>query len=214
MNTAGSLGYWLVDPGMPLAPGSGVRYRGIDRQPSVPGPDEDERLRSEGRAAFLQIRDRYWEEEDSGALQVDGGLAVELRDQFAAEGVELEVILAEIIETPGFGSIPQDLRVHFERWIGKWQITPRNGPTNCVVLGIDVTYPFPSFHSAIYQPQLRDAAPILMEELNDAGLFPPDRLEVAREAAKKCNELDTSWRPFCAVMISAVDTQSHRVTGD
>jgi hypothetical protein len=205
MNVVWSLGYWLVEAVVPISAESAVHYRGIDRQPIIPGPDEDEGLRREGRDTLLQIRDRYWQLEESGVVHADSGVAVELRDEFAAEGIGLEVVLAAIVEIPELEDIPSDLRALFERNLGNRQITPRTGSgLDIVPLGIDVTYPFPAFHSAIRQPVLRVAAPSLMDGLNSAGLFPAGQLDVAREAVELCNQRDTSWRPFCVVAISAI----------
>lgn len=201
-----SLGYWLVDAEEAVTGDREARYRGIDRQPRIPGPDEDDRLHSEGRDNVLQIRDRYWQSDDTGDLHAKAGLAIELRDLFAAEGIVVEVVLAEIVEIPELGHIPSDLRALFERNLAHWRTTTSNGSgAEIVPLGIDVTYPFPSFHSAIRQPVLSIAAPDSLRALNKAGLFSFSDLDLARDVVARCNEQETSWRPFCAVAVSSVD---------
>jgi hypothetical protein len=72
-------------------------------------------------------------------------------------------------------------------------------------VGIDVTFPFPSFHSAIRQPNLSNFAPEAVDELNDFGLFAT--LEAAQDVAHRGNQTDTSWRPFCPVTIWVVEPE-------
>lgn len=132
------------------SPQTRTENRGLDRQPGLPGPDEDAALESQGWLTLLELRNRYWDLQDAGKVQRDPGLAVELRDALEDEGVRVGLVLAEVMELPELHDVPSDLAAAFERQLGRWSTDPEP-PTEFQTrpLGIDVTYPFPSFHSAI-----------------------------------------------------------------
>ena len=131
---------------------------------------------------------------------------MELQGAFAEEGVKLDVVLAELVGRPDVRDVPADLSARFEENLPRWTTPPSRAPdTRSIPLGIDVAYPFPSFHSAIRQPNLQPVWPGYVSELNDHGLF--GTAELARRAALLCNRTDTSWRPFCCLAIHRVDLQ-------
>jgi hypothetical protein len=197
-----SLGYWLADTDVWLGSDRGREYRGLDRLPYLPGPDQDEDLRArEGR--LLRARNRYWRLDDAGWLRRSAAIALELRDEFAAAGISLEVVRADLADLPDTTGLPGDLEGRFNADLTRWTVELSHESQQATPLGFDVTYPFPSFHSAIRQPVLERYAPRLLDGLNEAGLFPT--LDRAQAAVHRCNATDTAWRPFCAIAISGVD---------
>lgn len=199
-----SLGYWLVESDEILG-GTGVRpYRGIDRQPHIPGPEDDDRLRSEGQETLVALRNRYWHLDDVGAVRRDPDVALELRNAFLATGITLDVVRADLVELPDLKDVPGDLAAAFDQQLARWSTPaelPRDGRPR--TLGIDVTFPFPSFHSAIRQPVLSNVFPQHVAALNPNGLFSDNHF--ARRMTSLCNRHDTAWRPFCSVRVTQID---------
>lgn len=201
-----SLGYRLVERNVVLVSDPKRTYRGLDRQPDLPGPAEDAALAPQGRRTLLELRNRYWDLEDARTVQRDPGVAVELCNALKDEGISVEVVLADVLEPPAVHDVHSDLVAAFERQLERWSTDPEP-PTgfHSQQLGIDVVYPFPSFHSAIRQPVLDRVAPKLLSELNDASLLTDDN--VARRMAALANRSETAWRPFCMVRITQVGSQ-------
>jgi hypothetical protein len=207
-----SLGYWLVERGIMLPSDPKREYRGLDRNPDVPGPDRDADLRAQGRSRLLEIRDRFWELEDTHELHRDPQAALGLRDAFREEGIDLEVVLAEVMPAPGIQDVPHDLRSAYEQHIEQWSVEPSEVDVPAKPIGLDVTFPLPGFHSAILQPVLSEVWPAFVDSLNAFALF--SDMNAASRAAELSNRTDTSWRPFCPVALSLVrDTETPRREG-
>jgi hypothetical protein len=198
-----SLGLWIVRRGVAPWRKRESEYRGLDRRPDLPGPDEDTDLRDQGRARLIDLRNEFWDREDSRELHRDPVAALRLSGALNAEGFSVEVVLADLIPASNLNRLPADLRSAYEERLSEWLIESPPVTDTARSLGIDVTYPFPTFHSAIRQPTLSEIAPELIDELNDSGLFAD--LDVAQQAADRGNRRDTSWRPLCAVEISLVE---------
>jgi hypothetical protein len=98
--------------------------------------------------------------------------------------------------------VPVDLQRAFERNWARWSIEAAP-EVDGELLGFDVVFPFPSFHSAIRQPVLSEVEPEFVDDLSEVGLFPA--IELARSAAEVCNRRDTAWRPFCTVAVSRAE---------
>ena len=197
-----SLGYWLADSDVRLGSDRRRGYRGLDRLPYVPGPDEDGGRRPR-EGGLLRARSRYWRLDDASWIRRSAAVALELRDEFAAAGVSLEVVRADLAGLPDADALPADLKSHFDANLTRWTVERPHEAQSATPLGFDVTYPFPSFHSAIRQPVLERHAPRLLDDLNEWGLFPT--LDGAQTAGRICNATETAWRPFCAVAISVLD---------
>jgi len=197
-----SLGYWLVDAHVGVGVGRRHEYRGLDRLPPMPGPDEDRGLAARGGVGLLRARNHYWRLDDAGWLRRNGEAALELRDEFAAVGISLEVVRADLADLPDTHGLPADLESRFRTNLGRWNVERLHTPLPATPLGFDVTYPFPNFHSAIRQPVLENVSPGYVDDLNEFGLF--RTADAARRPAALCNRKDTAWRPFCCVAISVV----------
>ena len=201
-----SLGVWVVALGVEPWGRPGQEYRGLDRRPDLPGPEQDAALRGRGRDRLLETRNELWELEDGGELHRDPAAALRLCGALKAEGFSVEVILAELIPTDDLKGLPPELRSLYRNLLGRWVVGTPNFRGATRPLGIDVTYPFPTFHSAIRQPTLSNTAPELIDELNGFGLF--SDLDVAQHVADRGNRRDTSWRPICPVKISSIEAAS------
>lgn len=198
-----ALGCWVVSRRVSRSASGSDQYRGLDRTPPLPGPDEDSRLSGEGRNGLLEVRDRYWRLEDEGRLHSDFRAAVAVRDVLNREGVSVELIQAEIVSIPDLSTLPLELKERFEKGLARWCVKSR--PHDAVErepLGIDVTYPFPSFHSAIRQPMTGVGREDWESKLNRYGLFAS--AAEAETIAAICNSRETNWRPFCPVEIFLV----------
>lgn len=203
-----SLGYWLVAGDAESTHVGPRSYHGLDRRPLFPGPDDDARLQQEGRTSLVKLRERFWDLEDSALLHRDPNVALGMRDDLAPEGYTLHVVHADVV-APRLTDIPTDLRDRYERSVDRWSIDVLPTAGSIKHLGIDVTFPFPTFHSAIRQPVLSRVAPETLARLNNYGLFTDHG--AANRAATAVNRVNTSWRPFCSVEIALVgDADSDR----
>jgi hypothetical protein len=200
------MGIWIVGLGATAWGRPELEYRGLDRLPDLPGPDQDADLRKRGRGRLLEIRNEFWDLEDTRDLHRDPEAALRLSGALNVEGFSVEVILAELIPGNDLSGVPADLRSSYEEHLGQWVIETPIDTGTTRPLGIDVTYPLPTFHSAIRQPTLSNIEPELIDELNDFGLF--SAVGVAQHLADRGNRRDTSWRPLCAVKISLVEAAS------
>ena len=196
-----SLGYWLVDVTVWRGMDRDRVYRGLDRQPLMPVPDMDRGYIAVDVGGLLGARNRCWRLEDAGLLRRNAAVALKMRDDFAALGMPLDVVRADLAELPDMRLVPSDLAARFDKGLAAWTVDRLHESVAVTPLGFDVTYPFPSFHSAIRQPVLDSYAPRLLGELNEHGLYPT--LASARTAVDVCNATDTAW-PFCAVAIFVI----------
>lgn len=203
------LGYWILKTGIVLPANGSVEYGGLDRmtQIGLPGPHEDRELLESGRADFHAARNDYWEAEESHQLNKERLVAISLCDRFRKEGLEVEVVFAEVLSVPQLPCEDDELNDHmrkallFRRSVHDFLVAP-DYAAHLEPIGIDVVYPNPSFHSAVYQPVLSSILPGFERELNEHGLYPS--LESAHLAVSIANDQETSWRPFCPVKISRV----------
>src|SRR6266576_2398026 len=76
------LGFFLERGSAACSAWPEVAYRGIDRLPHLPTPEEQERLLSSGSSELAQLWDVYWEASINGKINVDGRLAKELQRRF------------------------------------------------------------------------------------------------------------------------------------
>lgn len=210
MNHSLLLGYWIaarnVDSGRLVT----LEYRGLDRLSNLdlPSPLEQEQLVAAGRRTLVDLASRYYDAEDSQALNTDRDLALQLRDEMRSEGLDVEVIFAEVLDVPPLPPQDQDLydlavtRFQNRRAIHD-QLAQTEYEADLCCLGVDVTYAHPTFHSAILHGNLDTVMLGYEEHLNQYGLFPDyDPIaDVVRELNLKS---DYSLRPFCPVRISAV----------
>lgn len=198
------LGFVLERTSVPFPYRPGIFYRGVDRLPFDPTPEEEEELNRSGGARLVSLWHRYGDTLFTGELHRDQQLAVTLQREFAEEGSEFEVIYAEVIDVPG----PPDTMLCDEGPSGTWDRLRRHHeaaaprPGGALLLGYDVSYPLPSFHSVLLQPGLRekpDAPPL---DVNDAGLLA--HVDYLKAILKAANAMDSSWRPFCGIAVYSV----------
>lgn len=204
------LGYWLEGTGVRLFRRPTVEYRGLDRLIAIPipGPQDYGELVAQGRSSLVDTTEAYQKAREDFRLNTDRDTAFELRDRLSQEGMCLEVIFAEVLSVPKLPGRDSDLEQISEQQFRYWErvhnhfdgIDFRSGLTP---MGIDVTYPHPSFHSAIFHGNLDDSMPGYESHLNEFGLFPDD--ESIADIVRDLNVLsDYSLRPFCPVLISSV----------
>lgn len=87
---------------------------------------------------MLEIRNEFWDLEDSRKLHRDPQAALRLSGALNVEGFSVELMLAELIPADLSG-VPADLRSSFEERLGQWVIeTPtrpaRRGPSGSMSL--------------------------------------------------------------------------------
>lgn len=199
------LGFFLERVGVTCFKWPSVPYRGIDRIPYLPTPEEEDELRSSGRGALADLWDRYSDARFSGKLNSNLSLAQGLLRDFLDEEIELEMVYAEIVMIPDdLHEYPrgmdwaelltqslQNIRPVHERLTGR--------PENLHFLGFDVAQLFESFLSAIFQPGLHETQPRLPDHLNRAGLF--DDIDTASKFLRAANEMGYGPLPYCVLGI-------------
>jgi hypothetical protein len=186
----------------PFLPGS--FYGGVDRLPFVPTPEEEEDLRNSKRATLLQLWQQYSDLTYTGQLHGSGHTTRALRDAFAAEGIDLEVIYAEVVLMPSVemervdqkarGLLLQRLRTLHQQVVSR--------PVGAQILGYDVSYPVPGFHSFLFQPGLREQPEAPNLDVNEAGLL--STVQEAGRIVAVANAMTSSWRPFCGIAVYSV----------
>jgi hypothetical protein len=198
------LGFLLerTDVSFPYRPG--IFYRGVDRLPFDPSPEEEEELNRSGRVRLVSLWHRYGDALFTGDLHRDQQAAVALRGEFEAEGLEFEAIYAAVVSVPQRSAciaVEEGSRGAWER-LQRHQEGVPPCPDRALFLGYDVSYPLPSFHSVLLQPGLREQPDAPLLDINSAGLLTDvAQLEAVLEIA---NALDSPWRPFCGIAVYSV----------
>jgi len=199
------LGFYLARTGVQTASSPRVPYRGIDRLPYIPTPKEEEELRLAGRRRLADLWVEYADAEYDKTFVFDSQLALDYQRKFFDEGIRFEVIYGEIV------FVPENLEQYAlgDRWMSglnealrRWhQTLPQSwrNPTDLAFLGVDISHPFPTFHSAIYQPGLHESRPDLIPELNRSGLF--GDIGAALPFLECGNRMGYGALPFCLVEV-------------
>lgn len=202
------LGFFLARSRVTCFNWPSAPYHGIDRLPYITSPQEDDALRHAGRSRLVDLWVRYWDAWDNGELHISLPLAQELQQMFRNEGLDFDLVYAEI------AVIPRDLEAYPQGslWsemlafvLSKWRDAHdrlKRRPIDLCPLGFDISHPVPSFHSAIYQPGLHRTHPRLPDDLNSFGLF--NDLDVALRLLSVANEMDYGPLPFCILQVWGV----------
>ena len=180
-----------------------VLYRGVDREPFPPTPEEEDAMRSAGNASLVDLWERYTDLEYSQEFQRNLPVAIRTRIDFLRQGIDVELVYCQI------EYIPSDLDAypHGDEWSRSLTMSLdfrrsnhhliEGPPIDSEFLGFDVAHPVPSFHSAIFQPGLHRTAPHLRHHLNADGLF--SDLKTVKDFVLLANEMDYGIQPFCAL---------------
>lgn len=169
---------------------SGRSYRGIDRLPDVRAPDEP-------RSSLKDVlADRYYDDLDSGRLQMSRLIAAELAKKFTALGQPMEVVYAMVDYLPE--SLQSDASETISRGLSRK--LPSRPPPDSQFLGFDVALPIRSYSSAILNCQVSEDD---LSGLNEFGLFSDER--ASRAVADRLNRgrVQTAI-PLATVMIWSV----------
>jgi len=193
-----NIGFVLGRCGVTL-PWLGRTYRGVDRRLPFPDPLEIDDNES-------KLWDEYLEAEDKGELGRDRLKAERLQESFQALGVASEVLYGDIIDNP-FGMVTQfddsDLQRHDKfAWFVSHYADIGPAPSDFVSLGLDVSEPFPSFHSPIIQPGpgfVHDA--VFASHLNEFGLIMDDDEQYALDVMNAANDTGYRYSMFCVIRI-------------
>jgi hypothetical protein len=188
-----------------------VIYRGIDRLPLFPTPEEEKRLMEEERHELLKLWDELSDIEYDPINAFNRSGLVSLRAAFKKEGIVLELVFGEIVATP-----PDLTRYkrgvlwgkEFDESLARWrQLMPTqiSKDNRLTFLGYDVSHPFPTFHSAINQPMFTDERDSIRLLINRNGLA--GTVETASALMDKANELEYGPLPFCVIAVSADSNQ-------
>lgn len=202
------LGYFLLRRGVRLSSWPDVPYRGIDRLPFVPSPEEEQILQATGHSDLVQLWVSYWDALESGELRARLPVARRFQQAFLRQGYRFELVYAQILEIPSH----LERYPHGELWLRDMELAAghlvrvheqiTHAARNLDVLGIDISHPTITFHSAIFQPGLHRRVPDLPRYLNERGLFPD--IVAARPFVSEANAMDYGAFPFCSIKISQV----------
>lgn len=191
------LGFFLARQGVTCTTWPELAYRGVDRLPYLPTLEEMRQLRV-ARPRLAEAWDAYWEAKDSKQLNVDPSVVREVKDMFVLAGwPKLEIVFAEIARF----AEQERSRSYYASVLEPWIPLHRRlsaAPQASRLLGYDLSYPVPSFHSAIYQPAIPNG-PDLRTSLNDAGLV--SELGAATRLLRLLNELTQRGPPFVAIAV-------------
>lgn len=191
------IGFVLAQRGITLPWIEGRQYRGIDRGLPVPDPlkvDVNER----------KVWNEYLDAQDNGELGRDRLKAERLGGDFEMLGIASEVIYGDIIEHPfdvvGPSGEDDEQRKRQFAWFVRRSSGIMPAPPDFVSIGLDVSEPFPSFHSPIIQPGpglAHDAAFTL--HLNGFGLI--EDVKYATELMNAANLTGYRFSMFCVIRI-------------
>jgi hypothetical protein len=193
------LGFFLerTDVMFPFLPWTS--YRGVDRLPFIPTPEEEDELKGSKKARLLFLWQRYSDLTYTGELHASQDAPRSLRGAFADEGIDFEVVYAEVAQMPPFepegagqetsGPLLRRLRALHQ------QVASR--PVGVQLLGYDVSHPLPSFHSFLFQPGLREEPEAPDLDINSAGLL--DTIQQVEQILPVANSMASSLRPFCGI---------------
>ncbi len=194
------LGFFLERTAVmfPFLPGT--FYRGIDRLPFLPTPEEEEELKGSRKARLLSLWERYSDLTFTGELHASQKTSKSLCSSFGDEGIDLEVVYAEVALMPsssdeaangGASQLLRSLRALHEH------VTSR--PVGSQMLGYDISYPAPDFHSFLFQPGLREEPEAPQYDINGFGLL--STVEQVEQILPVVNAMPSSWTPFCGIGI-------------
>ncbi len=173
-------------------------YRGVDRLWFTPELDDDGTIPNVSDE-LREIWERYFDANFQSGSYLDLAVAQGLASALAQHGVHLEVICVEILGAPGsVKDYAGEKRIRqFAGYEAKVHDSVSKVINHMEFLGYDVSLPFPSFHSAIFQPGLDKASISLSATLNDNGLI--GDAEVAALVCGQANLMDYGPRPFCVL---------------
>jgi len=197
------LGFFLQLIGVAFPFRPGIFYRGVDRLPFPPTPEEEEELSSSGRARLLSLWEEYGDLSFTGELHGDEQLARRLRTAFADEGIDLEMVYAEValVGTRQAEEHFAEIEPVITR-LRKLHERVESLPAGIQELGYDVSYPLPRFHSVLFQPGLPEDPQTPDLDLNSAGLL--STVRQVEDILPIANSMDSSWRPFCGILVCLV----------
>lgn len=194
------LGYYLVRAGIVCHNWPHVKYRGVDRLPYVPSPFEIDEWRDTGKKEIADLWDKYFNAFDDASLNTNRQFIQRVRKEFQLNGFEYDVIYVQL------ASIPNDSFLYRSGWPGAKDIKraieylksrpcvlPKQEDLFC---GYDISYPLPSFHSAIFQPGFNEILPDLDKLLNINGLV--NDIDLAVKLQNTANGMGYSL-PFCVL---------------
>ncbi len=191
------LGYFLVLSDVASLDMRGA-YRGVDRVWFGPIVEDDGSI-SGVSEELARLWDRYSEAKHSKELNTNRWLVTKLASQFREHDIVLNVIYTEISAVIE-GSRDLSKYELFDETAAVWRgvhDSIEQRPQNLEFVGYDVSSPFPSFHSAIYQPGLPKDELSLADLLNDHGL--PNRFDDALFIGREANKADYGPYPFCVL---------------
>ena len=195
------MGFLLAKLGVTCADFPHNPYRGIERLPAPDNFEGELALARAGHDGVWQLWEAYWEADDSGDLATDLAVAQGLCDRFSSNGIDVEVIYAELVDVPVLTPTPslfetgwrcEDVFARYKRVAEKLL----NRPANLTFYGFDLSQPLPTYHSVIRQPGFRALAHRLSSGINQYGLI-EDR-EAARNLLGSANEMSVH-RPICVI---------------
>ncbi|HEY7030381.1 MAG TPA: hypothetical protein VH482_03590 [Thermomicrobiales bacterium] len=195
------LGYFLLHPDAACACLPTATYEGVDRLWILPSPEELDELRADGRHRLVALWDNYWDSAYDRTLHADRALAQRLQQAFREEGVPLDLGYIEIARTPDdpeYGPGSTLWTEDFAVWRG---VHDRLGgrPDGLRFLGLDLSRPVPTFHSAIFEPGPTRSDPELPRHLNRHCLFESE--ERAATFLIKANSTTGSTLPFFVLSV-------------
>jgi hypothetical protein len=218
-DTNARIGYVISRSGVPFPWLTDRKYRGIDRLPHVPNLNEGQSQR------YVEIWERYLDAQDDGLIGYDLNLAREIQRELEELGNHIDVVYADAIIIPDADSLHLPEKVARQReksltWLRSHSERVGAPPAKFGLLGLDVSSPIPSFHSALIQPGLISQDSELASELNEAGLV--SELKLATELMHEANATGYGLCMFSVIRVfaeqryrlqSAADrttTQSHQ----
>jgi hypothetical protein len=160
--------------------------------------------------AEFQALHPYFEAWEDGTLRRDLAVADEHQRRLQAYGVATEVVYVEVVVVQRHWPPTADRAVAINRANAVRNMDRRAADVGGVdaefdAIGLDVSPPTPSFHSAIYQPGPGGDKDEFREGINSAGLI--SRQDVTAELMERANMLWDGVRNFAVIRVFARQTQ-------
>ena len=202
------LGYMLARVGVELDWRPGTCYRGIDREPFVPESYVMDLVYKRETAEFQTLHP-YFEAWEDGTLRRELAVADERQRRLQAFGVRTEVIYVEALAVKRHWPPTSDRalainRVNAVRYIDRCAEGVGVVEAKFVPIGFDVSWPTPSFHSAIYQPGPGGDKDRFSGSVNGAGLI--SRQDAAVELMERANSSGYGLGNFAVIRVFATAT--------
>jgi hypothetical protein len=176
-----------------------LAYEGVDRGYIHPAWEDLKKWRGSD-PPLADAWDRWWLAKEDHLIHRDQTLARTICANLRAHGYDLELIYCELRELPSPLDLDEIAAAVLAADLERLLVTHTaiaSRPSGVTWLGLDLSAPTETFHSAIFQPGARGALPNLPQHLNGNGLLTDE--DVARRFCALANRALRGHSPYCVI---------------